>query len=108
MAVRRITANELSVLINGTAPPLIIDVRSDSERASFGWIDGSLNLLPSGLPAYLKDAPPERTTPIVVVCQTGTRSAHAAQLFADAGYANVFDLAGGMLGWMLLRLPLRR
>ncbi len=108
MSIRRITANTLSVMINGTAPPMVIDVRSDSERASFGWIDGSLNLLPSDIPAYLKNAPPERTTPLVVVCQTGARSAHASQLFADAGYENVFDLAGGMLGWMLLRLPLRR
>lgn len=108
MSIRRITPNELSVMLTDHPTPIVIDVRSDSERASFGWIDGSINILPSDIPAYLKNSPPERTRPLIVVCQTGARSAHASQLLADAGVENVYDLAGGMLGWMLLRLPLRR
>lgn len=108
MSIRRISAHELSAMIAGRTPPLIIDVRTGSERTSFGWIDGSVNILPSDIPAFLQDTPPDRTMPLVLVCQTGARSAHAAQLFADAGYGSVHDLASGMLGWMLLRFPVLR
>jgi len=43
--------------------------------------------------------------PVVVVCQTGKRSAMGAVILGKAGVAKVANLAGGMLRWRDLGLP---
>ena len=43
--------------------------------------------------------------PIVLVCQTGKRSAMAATLLRKAGLPRVANLAGGMARWRKLGLP---
>jgi len=55
------------------------------------------------LRARVADVPRER--PVVVVCQTGRRSALATQILAAAGL-QVANLAGGMRMWRDLGLPL--
>ena len=46
-----------------------------------------------------------RTRPVVMVCRSGARSAQATVMLANAGYAKVANLAGGMLRWRAQRLP---
>jgi glyoxylase-like metal-dependent hydrolase (beta-lactamase superfamily II)/rhodanese-related sulfurtransferase len=43
--------------------------------------------------------------PVIVVCQTGRRSALATTILAKAGIARVASLAGGMVRWRELGLP---
>jgi len=43
--------------------------------------------------------------PVVVICQTGKRSALGALILHKAGFARVANLAGGMLRWRELGLP---
>jgi sulfur dioxygenase len=42
---------------------------------------------------------------VVTVCRSGTRSAQAAIQLQKAGFADVANLAGGMLRWQAERLP---
>jgi rhodanese-related sulfurtransferase len=40
-----------------------------------------------------------RDRPVIAVCRSGARSAHAVALLAKAGFTDVANLAGGMLRW---------
>ena len=43
--------------------------------------------------------------PVVLICQTGKRSAMGATILRKAGLARVANLAGGMLRWRELGFP---
>jgi glyoxylase-like metal-dependent hydrolase (beta-lactamase superfamily II)/rhodanese-related sulfurtransferase len=76
----------------------IIDVREPDEYLGpLGCIRGS-RLIPLGeLPKRTQDLTRDR--PIVTVCRSGARSAQASVLLQKAGFADVANLAGGMLRW---------
>jgi rhodanese-related sulfurtransferase len=76
----------------------IIDVREAAEfSGALGHIRGA-RLIPLGeLSSRLGDL--DRARPLVTVCRSGTRSAQAALLLGKAGFADVANLAGGMLRW---------
>jgi glyoxylase-like metal-dependent hydrolase (beta-lactamase superfamily II)/rhodanese-related sulfurtransferase len=76
----------------------IIDVReADEYLGPLGCIHGS-RLIPLGeLPKRAQDL--ARDKPIVTVCRSGARSAQASVLLQKAGFADVANLAGGMLRW---------
>jgi len=52
------------------------------------------------------DQLPDKAAPIVVYCRSGRMSAIAAETLVNAGYTNVWDLAGGMDAWEQAGLPL--
>jgi rhodanese-related sulfurtransferase len=76
----------------------ILDVRSPGEYESLGHIPGAM-LLPVDLipvaPATLK----KEGKPLLVCCEHGIRSAHAARLLARAGFRDVLNMTGGMSCW---------
>jgi rhodanese-related sulfurtransferase len=76
----------------------VLDVREPQEYAGpLGHIPGA-TLVPLGqLGARVKELAKER--PIVAVCRAGGRSARATAILKSAGFANVANLAGGMLRW---------
>jgi rhodanese-related sulfurtransferase len=77
-------------------PPLLVDVREPWEFEHCR-IDGSV-LIPLGeLSRRLDEVPGGRS--LVMVCHTGRRSQHAAMFLAQAGFADVHNLAGGVEGW---------
>ena len=81
----------------------VIDVREPMEFAS-GHIAGSLNVPLSRLAQA--DLP---QAPLVLVCQSGNRSAKGVQTLLERGYAHpVSDLEGGIPSWQQAGLPLRR
>jgi rhodanese-related sulfurtransferase len=75
-----------------------LDVRTPDEFAGLGHIPGALllpvDLLVSGLAALPRDG-----RPLLVTCEHGIRSAHAARLLVAAGFPQVLNLAGGMSRW---------
>ncbi len=78
--------------------PVLIDVREPQEFA-YCRIDGSL-LIPLGeIARRLAELPRDR--PLVMVCHTGRRSQHAAMFLAEAGFADVQNLQGGVEAWAL-------
>jgi glyoxylase-like metal-dependent hydrolase (beta-lactamase superfamily II)/rhodanese-related sulfurtransferase len=76
----------------------VVDVREPEEFGhGLGHIPGAL-LVPLGqLEARLGELSHDR--PLVTVCRSGARSARAAAMLARAGFAEVANLAGGMLRW---------
>ncbi|MCK5818760.1 MAG: rhodanese-like domain-containing protein [Psychromonas sp.] len=46
-----------------------------------------------------------KSKPIIMVCDSGVRSAGAANKLISAGFENVFNLSSGMNGWISASLP---
>ena len=46
--------------------------------------------------------------PVVAVCQSGKRSAMAADILLNAGYERVANISGGLIHWSRLALPIRQ
>ena len=76
----------------------IVDVREPDEfDGALGHLPGA-RLIPLGN-LMQRTGELSKTTPIVVVCRSGARSAQASVLLAKAGFGKVANLAGGMLRW---------
>ena len=86
-------------LAGGAAPALqVIDVREAGEfNDALGHVPGARLLPLSELGARLAEL--DRARPVVAVCRSGARSAQATVLLHKAGFAQVANLAGGMLRW---------
>jgi sulfur dioxygenase len=76
----------------------LVDVREEAEFSGpLGHLHGA-RLIPLG-ELNERSNELERDRPVVAVCRSGARSAQAVTLLQKAGFANVANLAGGMLRW---------
>jgi adenylyltransferase/sulfurtransferase len=92
----QMTPEELKARLDRGDDLFILDVRNPDEYAICN-IAGS-TLIPLGeLPARLNELDPQRE--IVVHCKMGGRSAQAQAFLKQNGFANVHNLAGGILAW---------
>ncbi len=101
--VREVDAREAERLVRG-GRVRVLDVRTPVEYAELGHIPDAL-LLPSNLIAAAPATLPTEGKPLLVVCEPGIRSAHAARFLAQAGYDGVANLVGGMSRWTGPRQP---
>jgi glyoxylase-like metal-dependent hydrolase (beta-lactamase superfamily II)/rhodanese-related sulfurtransferase len=76
----------------------IVDVRErDEYEGPLGRIHGATLVPLAELASRVGELARDR--PVVTVCRSGARSAQACVLLAGAGFADVANLAGGMLRW---------
>ncbi len=86
---------------------LVLDVREQGEYDS-GHILNS-RLIPLGkLHERIGELEKYRERPIVVVCRSGMRSASACAMLGKQGFAQVHNLAGGVMAWQKASLPLEK
>ncbi len=87
-----------NVLEENLARIQVLDVREEDEFAGpLGHIAG-VKLVPLGQLAQCADRL-ARDRPVVTVCRSGARSAQAVVILQRMGFAQVANLAGGMLRW---------
>lgn len=77
---------------------VIVDVREPDETAQ-GVIPGSVQIVRGNLEAQVESRIPDRTTPLVVMCAGGVRSAFAAKTLGELGYTDVISMDGGFNRW---------
>ncbi|CAG0963516.1 thiosulfate sulfurtransferase [Burkholderiales bacterium] len=77
-------------------PPVVVDVREpwELERCALSDV---IHVPMNELPGRLDELP--RGRDLVVVCHHGVRSRYAARYLATAGFAPVWNLAGGVEAW---------
>jgi rhodanese-related sulfurtransferase len=101
-SAERISAQDLADQL-GSKRVAVIDVREPMEYAS-GHIAGSLNVPLARL--HQADLP---QGPLVLVCQSGNRSAKGVRTLLERGTSHpISDLEGGLPSWQQAGLPVRR
>ena len=86
---------------------LVLDVREQGEYDS-GHILSS-KLIPLGkLKERLGELEKYRERPVVVVCRSGQRSASACAMLGKQGFAQAYNLNGGIVAWQKASLPLEK
>ena len=100
-----IQAQELSRKLEGSAKPVILDVRQPQEVQAEGIIAGSLHIPMNEIPARLSEVP--REGELVAVCKRGQRSFNVAQWLRQQGY-DASSLTGGLDAWRAAGLPVAR
>jgi len=83
---------------------VILDVRTEQEY-SYGHLSGSINL-DFRSPSFSRElAELDRSAAYLLYCRTGIRSAQAATLMISLGFVEIYDLSGGITGWLKEGLP---
>jgi molybdopterin/thiamine biosynthesis adenylyltransferase/rhodanese-related sulfurtransferase len=95
--IEEVDPSEVSELIDeGVA---VVDVREAEEYAA-GHIPGAKHVPRSYLESRIEAAVPDRTTPVILYCTSGNRSAYGARtLQRDLGYESVRSMTGGITLW---------
>ena len=101
-----LSANDAVSLIN-REKAVVVDVCEPAEFAA-GPIVGSKNIPLADLQAKLAAAAKNTGLPLILVCQSGARSARAMATAKTLGYEQVHSLGGGLTAWKSAGLPLEK
>jgi rhodanese-related sulfurtransferase len=94
--VTRVSGREAAALVDSGV--MVLDVRTPEEYTGFGHIPGA-KLLPVHLSASAPAMIADTETPVMVTCEHAVRSKFTSRLLVQAGFAKVYELAGGMAVW---------
>ena len=94
---QKITPEDAKTIMDKDDPYILLDVRSAEEYEETHI--PTATLLPHDEIATRAETDlPDKSTPILVYCYSGGRSAIAAETLTSLGYSTVYDL-GGILDW---------
>lgn len=88
----------------GVSSTLVIDVREPDEFRE-GALVGSLSIPRGLLESRILELSPDQSTPIVVYCAGGSRSALAALTLQNLGFHQVVSIEGGFGRWKSEEFP---
>jgi sulfur-carrier protein adenylyltransferase/sulfurtransferase len=77
---------------------VVLDVREPEEYEQ-GAIPGALHIPRGTLEGAIEGRIPDKSTPVLIHCASGVRSAFAAKTLTELGYADVASVAGGFNKW---------
>jgi len=88
---------------------LVLDVRTAEDFVGEqGHIDGAVNIPVEELQPRMAELGDHLEYPVAIVCRTDKRSAKAALLLTEEGFADVHVVRGGMTNWIEAGLPVMR
>lgn len=91
---------------------VVVDIREREELTQTGTIPGAIHIprgvlefsVDPGSPTYLADLTPDR--PMILVCDTGLRSALATETLKSLGFTKTAHLSGGLNNWIRQGFPI--
>jgi rhodanese-related sulfurtransferase len=86
---------------------LLIDIREDHEWEA-GHAAGAIHMSRGILERDIETKAPDKSTPMVLYCGGGFRSALAADALRKMGYTDVISLDGGWRAWNEAGLPVEQ
>jgi monothiol glutaredoxin len=93
--VEQTSATQVKAWLDAGEPMRLLDVRTPAEHAT-AHIEGSTLVTSENIDELMKLP---KNTKLVFHCHHGMRSYQAAQHFAQAGFRNLHNLAGGIDAW---------
>jgi rhodanese-related sulfurtransferase len=103
---KTVSPTEAVVLMNDENT-VVIDVREASEFAE-GHIEGARHIPLAKLEERTFELQDHKQKPVIVTCQSGTRSGAASRKLAALGFTNVYEMKGGLLAWEDQKLPVTK
>lgn len=97
-----VDANAAVKLINNDA--LVVDLRS-ADAYSAGHIVSSKSIPSDELESKMSTLEAHKTSPIVLVCDTGNASSKTVATMRAAGFDSAYGLAGGIAAWNQAGMP---
>ena len=97
-------ATDPSISADPATRPLIVDVRERNEFVQ-ERIDGVVLVPISEFVARHQTLPKDR--PLLMLCAAGSRSTSATMYLLQAGWPDVRNITGGMIGWRHAGLAIR-
>lgn len=86
---------------------VVVDV-CEAEEFAAGHVVGAKNLPLNQLEDKLAGVVKNKTLPLILVCQSGARSARALAIAKKLGYEQAQSLSGGLGAWRSANLPLEK
>lgn len=105
--VRECTVADVKAKLDAGQPVTLVDVREESEYAR-GRIPGAVHLGKGVIERDIEERFPDPTTPLILYCGGGYRSALAADALQKMGYEQVVSMDGGWRGWTDAGLPVEK
>jgi len=105
--VRECTVDEVKAKLERGESFVLIDVREESEFAA-DHIPGAIHLGKGIIERDAEEKIPDASTPLVLYCGGGFRSALTADNLQKMGYTNVISMDGGIRGWREKGYPLTK
>ncbi|PID73497.1 MAG: hypothetical protein CSB33_03620 [Desulfobacterales bacterium] len=99
-AYTNITATEAAGLIHAETSLMIVDVREEDEFCDErGHISCAVNYPYNSGQFHKRYEKLLRDAPILLICRSGNRSLQASKYLDSKGYANIYNMLGGMKAW---------
>ena len=105
--IREVTVDDVRGQLQRGEPFELIDTREESEFAR-GHLPHARHLSKGIIERDIESAIPDPSTPIVLYCGGGFRSALAADNLQKMGYTNVVSMDGGWREWTAKGYPTER
>ncbi len=103
MNVKEIDATQLAQWVDDDGHKMrVIDVRQ-MEEIAHGTVPKAEALPLHILPTRYHEL--DKAEKLIVVCRSGARSAQACMFLQQQGFSNVYNLRGGMMGWVQSGFP---
>jgi rhodanese-related sulfurtransferase len=105
--VRETNVDEVKARMDRGDKFVLVDVREESEFAK-DHLPNAIHMGKGVIERDVEHKVPELSTPMVLYCGGGFRSALAADNLQKMGYTNVISMDGGIRGWREKGYPLTK
>lgn len=105
--IQETTVDQVKAKLDKGEKFLLIDVREDHEYAK-DHLPGAVHLGKGIIERDVEERVPDLTTPMILYCGGGFRSALAADNLQKMGYTQVISMDGGIREWREKGFPLTK
>ena len=106
LQVATIPPQEVKRRLDAQKALVLLDVREERElTGELGHLPGVQHIPIGSLTGRLSELEACKAADLVTICRSGGRAHSAAQILMQAGFKNVYVLAGGMTAWAQAGFP---
>ena len=96
--IKKVTFEEAKRILDAKPESIMLDVREEEEFITGHAIDAVLFSVDDIDYTTASIILPEKSTPLLIYCRSGRRSAEAAEKLKNLGYTEIYDV-GSLIGW---------